>query len=129
MRGLDHIVLTVADPEATVEFYVRVLGMRRVEFAGGRLALEFGSQKLNLHRAGHAFEPKAAHPTPGSADLCFLLDGGLDAAIAELDRLGVEIEEGPVERTGARHPLRSVYFRDPDANLIEISEEDSGRLT
>lgn len=120
--SLDHLVLTVADPQATVEFYERVLGMERVVFGDGRPALRFGRQKLNLHRAGHELEPKAARPVPGSADLCLLVDGPIEAVVAELDALGVSVEEGPVERTGATSALRSVYLRDPDGNLVEISE-------
>ena len=122
IRALDHLVLTVADIDVTLSFYERVLGMRPVQF-GERFALGFGDQKLNLHEAGGEFEPKAALPTPGSADLCFLIDGSVDAAADELGRLGVVIEEGPVERTGARGPLRSIYFRDPDGNLIEVAEQ------
>jgi catechol 2,3-dioxygenase-like lactoylglutathione lyase family enzyme len=120
---LDHLVLTVADIEATCAFYQRVLGMRRVTFGDGRAALAFGDQKINLHEAGREFEPKALRPTPGSADLCFLLHGPLSDALEALRRLDVSIEEGPVERTGAVGPMRSIYFRDPDGNLIEVSEQ------
>ncbi len=118
---LDHLVLTVASIEATCAFYVRVCGMQVVEFAGGRKALTFGRQKFNLHEAGREFEPKAARPTPGSADLCLIAEGTLEDVVAHLDAEGVAIEEGPVDRTGATGPIRSVYFRDPDANLIEVS--------
>ena len=118
---LDHLVLTVADIDATVDFYTRVLGMEAVTFGAGRTALGFGRSKINLHRAGHEFEPKAHRPTPGSADLCLIADGSLDQVIEELAGRGVPIEEGPVERTGATGPIRSVYFRDPDRNLIEVS--------
>ncbi|MEV0067588.1 VOC family protein [Amycolatopsis sp. NPDC050768] len=118
---LDHLVLTVADVEATVAFYTRVLGMAEVTFKGGRKALAFGTSKINLHQAGHEFEPKALRPTPGSADLCLITENALDAVIEELRRAGVPIEEGPVERTGATGDIRSVYFRDPDENLIEVS--------
>jgi catechol 2,3-dioxygenase-like lactoylglutathione lyase family enzyme len=121
IERLDHLVLTVADIDATVAFYTRVLGMRAVTFGAGRTALAFGRSKINLHRAGHEFEPKAHRPTPGSADLCLIADGRLEQAIEELAALGVPIEEGPVERTGATGPIRSVYFRDPDQNLIEVS--------
>jgi catechol 2,3-dioxygenase-like lactoylglutathione lyase family enzyme len=107
---LDHLVLTVADVDRTVEFYQRVLGMQPVTFGDGRRALAFGSSKINLHQAGREFEPKAARPTPGSADVC-----------AHLAALAVAIEEGPVTRTGATGPIESVYIRDPDGNLIEIS--------
>ena len=118
---LDHLVLTVADIDATVEFYTRVLGMKAVTFGAGRTALAFGRSKVNLHQAGHEFEPKAHRPTPGSADLCLIAVGPLEQVIEELTAHHVPIEEGPVERTGATGPIRSVYFRDPDRNLIEVS--------
>lgn len=117
---LDHIVLTVADVAATCAFYERVLGLRVVTFAGGRKALSFGNQKINLHQAGREFEPKAAAPTPGSADLCLVSKAPLDQVIAHLHSCGVAILEGPVQRTGAMGPITSVYFRDPDNNLIEV---------
>ncbi|KNB53741.1 VOC family protein [Streptomyces caatingaensis] len=118
---LDHLVLTVADPDATVDFYTRVLGMTPVTFRGGRRALAFGNSKINLHEAGREFEPKAHRPTPGSADLCLVVDEPLETVVAELARHGVPVEEGPVERTGAEGPIVSVYVRDPDGNLIELS--------
>ncbi|HZX03462.1 VOC family protein [Kribbella sp.] len=118
---LDHLVLTVRDLDATVAFYERVLGMRAVTFKGGRRALTFGGSKINLHEAGHEFEPKAAHPAPGTADLCFVVADPLEQVQAELRANGVAIEEGPVERTGATGPILSVYLRDPDQNLIELS--------
>ncbi|GAA3124438.1 VOC family protein [Planomonospora alba] len=118
---LDHLVLTVTDIEATVDFYGRVLGMEPVTFGEGRRALAFGRSKINLHRAGREFEPKAAHAVPGSADLCLISADPLEQVVAELARHGVEIEEGPVRRTGALGPIESVYLRDPDRNLIEIS--------
>ena len=121
VTGLDHLVLTVADIEATCEFYVKALGMQRDLFAGGRTALKFGSQKINLHKAGNEFEPKAVHPTPGSGDLCFIVPN-LEAAKLRLDAEGVEIIEGPVPRTGAMGKLMSIYCRDPDGNLIELSQ-------
>ncbi len=121
IRALDHLVLTVSDPEATVAFYER-LGMQRDEFGDGRLALRFGAQKINLHQAGSEFEPHAARPVPGSGDLCLLVDGALDDVRAELEAGGIAVEAGPVERTGAEGPLRSVYVRDPDGNLVELSE-------
>jgi catechol 2,3-dioxygenase-like lactoylglutathione lyase family enzyme len=121
IRSLDHIVLTVADPEATVAFYER-LGMRREEFGEGRLALRFGDQKLNLHQAGKPIQPHARRPTPGSADICLLVAGSLDDVERELERAGVVFELGPVERTGATGRLRSLYLRDPDGNLVELSE-------
>jgi len=119
--SLDHLVLTVASIPATVDFYTRVLGMDTVTFGSGRTALAFGSQKINLHEAGHEFEPKALRPTPGSADLCFLTGVLLDDIITYLEAEGIAIEEGPVKRTGAQGPIISVYVRDPDQNLIEIS--------
>jgi catechol 2,3-dioxygenase-like lactoylglutathione lyase family enzyme len=118
---LDHLVLTVADTDATVEFYTRVLGMQAVTFGAGRTALAFGRSKINLHQAGHEFEPKARRPTPGSADLCLITADPLEQVIEELAVHGVPIEVGPVERTGATGPILSVYFRDPDQNLIEVS--------
>lgn len=119
---LDHMVLTVADVSVTCDFYARVLGMEVVTFGQGRKALAFGAQKINLHQAGREFEPKAARPTPGSADLCLIAGIALDAVIAHLAAQDVAIEEGPVARTGATGPIRSVYFRDPDGNLVEVSE-------
>jgi catechol 2,3-dioxygenase-like lactoylglutathione lyase family enzyme len=118
---LDHLVLTVSDLNATCDFYSRVLGMEVVTFGGGRKALQFGSQKLNLHEAGKEFEPKAVKPTPGSADLCLIAGVPLEQVISHLRSCGVEIIEGPVQRTGATGPIQSVYVRDPDGNLIEIS--------
>ena len=118
---IDHFVLTVRDPEASCAFYSRVLGMHPVTFAGGRKALAFGNQKINLHQADRTFDPKAAAPTPGSADLCFLLAGSLEDAAAHLAALAIAIEEGPVERTGATGPIRSIYLRDPDGNLVELA--------
>lgn len=119
--SLDHLVLTVADIDATCAFYTQVLGMQAIAFSNGRRALTFGNQRINLHRHHHEFEPKAEHPTPGSADLCFLTGTPLDEVIVHLRAQHVEILEGPVERTGATGPIRSVYLRDPDRNLIEIS--------
>jgi catechol 2,3-dioxygenase-like lactoylglutathione lyase family enzyme len=118
---LDHLVLTVADLDATVDFYSRVLGMAVETFGDGRTALTFGTSKINLHRAGHEFEPKARRATPGSADLCLIAAVPLEQVIEELGAHGVPIEEGPVERTGATGTILSVYLRDPDGNLIEIS--------
>ncbi|MEJ8277532.1 VOC family protein [Pseudonocardia spirodelae] len=120
---LDHLVLTVADLDATVAFYTGVLGMEAVEFGGGRRALVFGPSKINLHRAGQEFEPKARRPTPGSADVCLITLDPLEQVQRELAEAGVAVEQGPVGRTGARGPLRSVYLRDPDGNLVEISNE------
>jgi len=123
VSGIDHVVLTVRDIERTIAFYERVLGMRAVTFAGGRRALAFGDQKLNLHEAGKEFEPKSRVPTPGSIDICFRTDVPVDEVVAHLRAAGVSIELGPVAKTGARAALRSVYFRDPDDNLIEVSNE------
>ncbi len=120
--SLDHLVLTTAHRDACVDFYTRVLGMRLQQFGAGRIAFQFGSQKINLHERGREFEPKAAVPMPGALDLCFIADRPLDEVIAHLASLGVPIIEGPVERTGAVSRLRSIYLRDPDQNLIEISE-------
>jgi catechol 2,3-dioxygenase-like lactoylglutathione lyase family enzyme len=118
---LDHLVLTVASIDESCDFYARVLGMGIETFGEGRKALTFGNQKINLHRAGHEFEPKAERPTPGSADLCFISATPLNDIIAHLQAEAVAIEEGPVRRTGATGPILSVYFRDPDQNLIEVS--------
>ena len=119
---LDHLVITTAHPDECVDFYTRVLGMKLEEFAGGRLALKFGEQKFNLHVKGKEFEPKAMHPMPGALDFCLIAAIPLDRVIARLGELGVPLIEGPVAKTGAVHPLRSVYVRDPDGNLVEISE-------
>jgi catechol 2,3-dioxygenase-like lactoylglutathione lyase family enzyme len=119
---LDHLVLTTADEDACVRFYVDVMGMTLESFGAGRKAFRFGRQKINLHVKGHEFEPKAQVPTPGSLDLCFVASVPLDEVIARLEGLEVPILEGPVMRTGATSRIRSVYVRDPDQNLIELSE-------
>jgi catechol 2,3-dioxygenase-like lactoylglutathione lyase family enzyme len=124
ITGLDHLVLTVRDLDATVRFYVDGLGMRLETFGEGRKALHFGSQKINLHVAGHEFEPKAAHPTPGSADLCFLTERPLAEISERLALLGYPIIDGPVARAGATGPIRSIYTRDPDGNLVEIARRE-----
>lgn len=124
IERLDHLVLTVQDIEHTCEFYRRVLGMQIVTFGGDRRALQFGSHKINLHQVGHEFEPKALRPTPGSGDLCFITATPLTEVIAHLQACNVTIEEGPVRRTGALGPIRSVYLRDPDNNLIEIANQE-----
>ena len=126
LATLDHLVLTVADIDATVRFYRDALGMEAITFGEGRTALRFGAQKINLHPAAAPFEPKARTPTPGSADLCFLTETPLADWQAHLAAMGVAIEEGPVARTGALGPIRSIYLRDPDGNLIEISVSDAG---
>jgi catechol 2,3-dioxygenase-like lactoylglutathione lyase family enzyme len=117
---LDHLVLTVANIDATVAFYTSALGMELVTF-GNRRALRFGEQKINLHQAGKEFEPKAAHPTPGSGDLCFITKAPIAKVVLHLRATGHDIEEGPVQRTGAVGTIQSIYLRDPDFNLIEIS--------
>lgn len=119
--AIDHIVLTVADIDATCEFYEKVAGTTRESFAGGRTALRFGEQKFNLHQAGREFEPKAARPTPGSADFCLIVDD-VAAAQARLKEAGIAVIEGPGPRTGARGPMVSIYCRDPDGNLVELSQ-------
>lgn len=125
IEALDHFVLTVKNIQKTCDFYEQVLGMKTVEFKQGRLGLMFGKQKINLHEAGQEFEPKASKPTPGSADLCFLTSIPMENVIKHLQQKGVVIEEGPVTRTGAQEELLSVYIRDPDENLIEISNGSS----
>ena len=120
LEQLDHLVLTVANIDATVDFYTEVLGMDVVAL-NGRKALAFGIQQIKLHQRGHEFTPKAAHPTPGSADLCFITTTKLDQVVEYLNEQKIHIEEGPIERAGAIGDLRSIYLRDPDRNLIEIS--------
>ncbi len=121
IERIDHIVLTVADIARTCAFYERALGMETVTFGEGRTALRFGAQKINLHRSGREFEPKAACPTPGSADLCFVTATALDDVLAHLEAQGVAIVEGPAPRASALGAIDSVYLRDPDGNLIEVS--------
>ena len=119
---LDHLVLTVKNIERTCEFYSSVLGMQVIEFKEGRKALKFGSSKINLHQIGQEFEPHAGHPMSGSADLCFITETLINDVRVKLERLHVAIEDGPVERTGATgRPILSIYIRDPDKNLIELS--------
>jgi catechol 2,3-dioxygenase-like lactoylglutathione lyase family enzyme len=118
---IDHFVLTVRDLAATAAFYERVLGMRLVTFGEGRKALAFGRQKINLHEAGREFEPKARTPVPGSGDFCLVTERPLDEVARHLAACGVPIEAGPVPKTGATGPIRSLYLRDPDGNLVEIS--------
>ncbi|BFY99300.1 hypothetical protein BsWGS_02341 [Bradybaena similaris] len=121
IASLDHLVLTVKDLDKTVDFYTRVLGMEATTFKGGRKALNFGDQKINLHVHHKEFEPKAHVPAPGSADLCFITHTSLDEVFQHLRACNIDIVEGPVERTGAVGIIRSLYVRDPDGNLIEVS--------
>jgi catechol 2,3-dioxygenase-like lactoylglutathione lyase family enzyme len=118
---MDHVVLTVRDIEATCEFYARVLGMQVATFGNGRKALLFGKQKINLHEAGKEFDPHAVNPTPGSGDICLITEEPLGRVIEHLTSHGIDIIEGPIRKMGAVGPLESVYVRDPDGNLIEIS--------
>ena len=121
---IDHMVLTVADIEATCDFYGRVLGMEKIVFAGGRVALGFGSQKINLHPTGNEYEPKAKNPVPGSADFCLITETPIENVMTHLGACGVAIIEGQVAKTGAMGALTSVYFRDVDKNLVEVSNYD-----
>lgn len=123
IQQLDHLVLTVQNIQASIDFYTEILGMQLVEFADNRKALKFGSQKINLHQVGNEFSPHAECPTTGSADLCFIVDSSIDDIVQELKSQHISIESGPIERTGATHKLISVYIRDPDNNLIELSNE------
>ena len=121
VKTLDHLVLTVKDIEKTVEFYTQVLGMKKEIFKETRIALKYGNQKINLHQLGYEFEPKAQNVKEGSADLCFIIDTPLEKAIEHINSLGIKIEEGIVQRTGANGDIDSIYLRDPDMNLIELS--------
>ncbi|VXB01222.1 conserved hypothetical protein [Bacillus sp. 349Y] len=121
IERLDHVVLTVKNVEESLRFYTEVLGMEKMTFGNGRKALAFGNQKINLHEYKREFEPKSAHPTPGSADWCFITSLDPDSLPKHLTALGIAIEEGPVTRTGALGPICSIYIRDPDNNLIELS--------
>jgi len=121
VKTLDHLVLTVKDIEKTVEFYTQVLGMKKEIFKETRIALKYGNQKINLHQLGHEFEPKAQNVKEGSADLCFIVDTPLEKVIEHITSLGIKIEEGIVQRTGANGYIDSIYLRDPDMNLIELS--------
>src|SRR6266566_8871589 len=118
---IDHLVLTVQNIEATCDFYMRVLGMQVVTFGNDRKALQFGEQKINLHEAGKEFEPKAMSPTPGSGDFCLITRTPLEEVIVNIRLCGIEIVEGPVHKTGAMGPIESVYLRDPEGNLVEVS--------
>jgi catechol 2,3-dioxygenase-like lactoylglutathione lyase family enzyme len=118
---LDHLVLTVKDLDVSIEFYCRVLGMEAVTFAAGRKALRFGRAKINLHQIGHEFEPKARHAVAGSADMCLIATTPIEEVVRHLKTCAVEILHGPSSKTGAMGAITSVYFRDPDGNLIEVS--------
>jgi catechol 2,3-dioxygenase-like lactoylglutathione lyase family enzyme len=124
IAAVDHLVLTVEDPERTIAWYTSVLGMELQRFGDGRQALRFGQQKINLHPAAGRIEPRAARPTPGSADLCFISAVPLDEVQRHLEAAGVAVELGPVARTGATGPITSLYLRDPDGNLVEVSTYD-----
>lgn len=126
VRSLDHLVLTVRDLSRTIAFYTELLGMEEVTFGAGRKALRFGSQKINLHPADRPIDRNVRHAMPGSADLCFLIEGTIEEAIEKLDDNGVTIIEGPLVRTGATGPIRSIYLYDPDENLIELSVSVEG---
>ena len=119
--GIDHIVLTVVDIEATCAFYDRHLGVARVRFGEGRTALQLGDQKINLHEVGKEVEPKAARALAGSGDLCLVSEDNVEELAARLTAGGVSLEAGPTYRTGAKGPILSIHFRDPDGNLIEVA--------
>ena len=124
IERIDHFVLTVASIEATCAFYKKVLGIKIEIFGEGRKALKFENQKINLHEVGKEFEPKAKTPTAGSGDFCLVTDQDIKTVVTHLKECDVEIEDGPVSRTGANGPITSIYFRDPDFNLIEVSQYD-----
>ncbi|VAW64782.1 biphenyl-2,3-diol 1,2-dioxygenase III-related protein [hydrothermal vent metagenome] len=121
IQQLDHLVLTVKDMPASIAFYTHILGMQAIEFANGRKALSFGTQKINLHPQHRELKPCAETPTPGSADLCFIVQSPVSEMLAELQQKNIPIETGPVKRSGATGPILSIYIRDPDNNLIELS--------
>ena len=122
----DHVVFTARDVERTCEFYARVLGMEKVVFDGGRVALRFGRHKINLHQAGREYQPRAAQALPGTQDLCFITRVPLPEAMAHVRACGVGIELGPVRKSGALGDIQSFYFRDPDGNLVEVSNYPEG---
>lgn len=128
IENLDHLVLTVKNIGKTCDFYAKVLGMRAITVADNRKALVFGGQKINLHEAGREFDPKALCPTPGSADLCFIVKESPAEVLASLRSKGIEVLEGPVKKTGAKGPILSIYLNDPDGNLIEISSYIQGEI-
>lgn len=121
INRIDHLVLTVADIDRTVDFYTRILGMEKIEFAQGRIALACGEQKINLHQLGNEFEPRAGHVRAGSADLCLIIDTPIEQAIEHIQQHGVDLIAGPVSRSGAKGKIISAYLRDPDGNLLEVS--------
>ena len=121
IERIDHIVFTVENVDETCEFYHRVLGMEIATFGEGRKALSFGRQKINLHQWGKEFEPKAAAPAPGTQDICLITKTPIADVTRHIQGCGIEIEDGPIRRTGAVGPIMSIYFRDPDNNLIEVS--------
>ncbi|WP_320109463.1 VOC family protein [Alkalimarinus alittae] len=121
VERIDHLVLTVRDIEQSINFYERVMGMNKVIFGQGRIALSFGNQKINLHQLGNEFEPKASNVSVGSADLCFIIATSVLEVEEHLKTCGVPVIEGPVSRTGAMGKIESIYFQDPDGNLIEVS--------
>ncbi|PKF75732.1 VOC family protein [Chryseobacterium sp. PMSZPI] len=121
VKNIDHLVLTVANIDQTIEFYTQIMGFEAVTFGDNRKALTFGNQKINLHQKGNEFEPKASSPTCGSADLCFIVQTDIHEVVEELKQKNIKIIEGIVDRTGALGKIKSVYFRDPDQNLIEVS--------
>ena len=121
IESIDHIVFTVRSVEVTCDFYHRILGMEIATFGEGRKALSFGRQKINLHQWGKEFEPKAAAPAPGTQDICLITQTPISEVVKHIEQCGVAIEDGPVRRTGASGPILSIYFRDPDRNLIEVS--------
>ncbi len=123
VNRIDHVVLTVKSIDVACMFYSRVLGMKVTSFGKGRKALSFGGQKINLHEQGKEFEPRASKPMPGSADICFITDEPMSTVIEHLRSCGVKIIEGPVKRSGASGQIVSIYFRDPDMNLLEVSNE------
>ena len=129
ITGIDHLVLTVASIEAAVDFYSRVLGMEVITFGQGRTALRLGGQKINIHAARAPIAPHADRPVPGSADLCLVAVGGIDAAAAHLETCGMPVELGPVDRAGALGPVRNLYVRDPDCNLVELAFYDEANET
>jgi len=121
IKQLDHLVLTVQNIQTTLNFYTHILGMQAIQFGGDRHALCFGDQKINLHPQGNEFDPKAQHAKSGSADLCFIVEDKLDEVITHLHHNNIPIELSPIERTGAKEKLMSIYIRDPDKNLLELS--------